>query len=84
MTVTIGGTLIAAGFLRMDRRLAFAGGSALFMVALIVMALSPSYWLALGVLGFFTGVPEALVRRSWRAWDFGPGMAVTRRRSVAC
>jgi MFS family permease len=46
----IGGALIAAGFLRMDRRLAFAGGAALFMVALIVMALSQSYWLALAVL----------------------------------
>ena len=34
----------------MDRRLTFAGGAALFMVALIVMALSPSYWLALAVL----------------------------------
>src|SRR5882757_3293484 len=46
----MGGALIAAGFLRMDRRLAFAGGAAFFMVALIVMALSPSYWLALTVL----------------------------------
>jgi len=46
----IGGTLIAAGFLRMDRRIAFAGGSALFMVALVIMAVSPSYWLALAVL----------------------------------
>jgi MFS family permease len=46
----IGGALIAAGFLRMDRRLAFAGGAALFMVALIVMALSQSYWLAVAVL----------------------------------
>ncbi len=46
----IGGALIAAGFLRMDRQLAFAGGAALFMVALIVMALSQSYWLALAVL----------------------------------
>ena len=46
----IGGALIAAGFLRMDRRLAFAGGAALFMAALIVMALSQSYWLALAVL----------------------------------
>jgi predicted MFS family arabinose efflux permease len=35
---------------RMDRRLTFAGGAALFMVALIVMALSPSYWLAFAVL----------------------------------
>ena len=34
----------------MDRRLTFAGGASLFMVALMVMALSPSYWLALGVL----------------------------------
>ena len=34
----------------MDRRLPFAGGSTLFMVALIVMALSPSYWLAFAVL----------------------------------
>ena len=46
----MGGTLIAAGLLRMDRRLTFAGGASLFMVALMVMALSPSYWLALGVL----------------------------------
>jgi MFS family permease len=46
----LGGAAIAAGLLRMDRRLAFAGGAALFMVALIVMALSPSYWLALAVL----------------------------------
>jgi MFS family permease len=49
-----GGTLIAAGFLRMDRagdrRLAFSGGAALFMVALILMALSPSYWLAFALL----------------------------------
>ena len=46
----IGGTLIAAGLLRMDRRLAFAGGAALFMVALILMALSPSFWLAFAIL----------------------------------
>jgi len=46
----IGGALIAAGVVRMDRRLTFAGGSALFMVALIVMALSPSYWLAFAAL----------------------------------
>lgn len=46
----LGGALIAAGFLRMDRRLAFAGGAALFMVALIVMALSPSFWLAFAAL----------------------------------
>lgn len=46
----IGGALIAAGLVRMDRRLTFAGGAALFMVALIVMALSPSYWLAFAVL----------------------------------
>ncbi len=46
----MGGALIAAGLLRMDRRLVFAGGSALFMVALIVMALSPYYWLAFSVL----------------------------------
>ena len=51
----IGGALIAAGLLRMDRRLTFAGGAALFMVALIFMALSPSYWLAfiLLVIGGF-------------------------------
>ncbi len=42
----IGGALIAMGLVRMDRRLAFAGGAALFMVALIVMALSPSFWFA--------------------------------------
>ncbi len=46
----IGGGLIAAGFLRMERQTAFVGGSALFMVALIAMALSPSYWFALAVL----------------------------------
>jgi MFS family permease len=46
----IGGALIAAGVVRMDRRLTFVGGSALFMVALIVMALSPSYWLAFAAL----------------------------------
>jgi MFS family permease len=46
----MGGSLIAAGLLRMDRRLAFAGGAAFFMVALVVMALSPSYWLALGAM----------------------------------
>jgi MFS family permease len=46
----IGGTLIAAGLLRMDRRLAFAGGAALFMVALILMALSPSFWFAFAIL----------------------------------
>src|SRR5215475_2248111 len=46
----LGGALIALGVLRMDRHLMFAGGSAMFMVALIVMALSPSYWLALAVL----------------------------------
>jgi MFS family permease len=45
-----GGALIAASVVRMDRRLTFAGGAALFMVALIVMALSPSYWLAFAVL----------------------------------
>jgi MFS family permease len=46
----LGGTLIAAGVIRMNRQLTFAGGSSLFMVALIVMALSPSYWLAFAVL----------------------------------
>lgn len=46
----IGGTLIATGLMRMDRRLMFAGGSSLFMVTLLVAALSPSYWLALAAL----------------------------------
>ncbi|MBV8412630.1 MAG: MFS transporter [Alphaproteobacteria bacterium] len=46
----LGGTLLAAGLMRMDSRLLFAGGAAFFMVGLIVTALSPSYWLALGVL----------------------------------
>ncbi|MCX7360844.1 MAG: MFS transporter [Alphaproteobacteria bacterium] len=48
------GALMAAGLLRLDshgdRRLAFAGGSALFLVMLIGMALSPSYWLAVALL----------------------------------
>jgi MFS family permease len=34
----------------MDRRIAFAGGAAFFMVALCIMALSHSYWLALALL----------------------------------
>ena len=46
----MGGALIAAGMVRMDRRVTFAGGAALFMVALIVMAVSPSFWLAFAVL----------------------------------
>jgi predicted MFS family arabinose efflux permease len=46
----LGGALLAAGLMRMDARLLFAGGAAFFMVGLIVMALSPSYWLALAVL----------------------------------
>ena len=53
----LGGTLIAGGFIRMNRTLTFAGGSSLFMVGLIVMALSPSYWfglLALIIGGFGT------------------------------
>jgi MFS family permease len=48
----VGGALIALGVVRMDRRLTFAGGASLFMVTLIVMALSPSYWLAFAVLVF--------------------------------
>ena len=48
------GALMAAGLLRLDshgdRRLAFAGGSALFLVMLIGMALSPSYWVAVALL----------------------------------
>jgi MFS family permease len=50
MGALMGGALIALGFLRMDRRMAFAGGAALFMVALIITALSPSYWLAFTAL----------------------------------
>ena len=46
----IGGALIAMGVVRMDRRLTFAGGAALFMVALILMALSPSFWFAFAIL----------------------------------
>ncbi len=45
-----GGALIALGLMRMDRRIAFAGGAAFFMVALCVMALSHSYWLGLAML----------------------------------
>jgi MFS family permease len=45
-----GGTLLALGLMRMDGRLLFAGGAAFFMAGLIIMALSPSYWLALCVL----------------------------------
>ncbi len=46
----LGGALMAMGVLRIDRRLLFAGGAILFLVALFVMALSPSYWLALAAL----------------------------------
>jgi len=46
----LGGTLLAGGIIRMSRQLTFAGGSGLFMVALMVMAVSPSYWLAFAVL----------------------------------
>jgi MFS family permease len=46
----LGGALLAAGLIRMDGRLLFAGGAAFFMVGLIVMALSASYWLAIAVL----------------------------------
>jgi MFS family permease len=46
----MGGALLAAGLMRMDSRVLFAGGAAFFMVGLIVMALSPSYWLAVAVL----------------------------------
>jgi MFS family permease len=42
----MGGAMIAGGIVRMDRRLAFGGGAAVFLVALIAMSLSPSYWLA--------------------------------------
>jgi len=45
-----GGMLLASGLVRVDRRLTFVGGSALFFVALLVMAISPSYWLAVAVL----------------------------------
>jgi len=34
----------------MDRRVTFVGGSAFFMVALVITALSQSYWLAFAVL----------------------------------
>ena len=50
MGALVGGTLLAIGVLRMDRRLTFAGGAALFMVALVITALSSSYWLAFTVL----------------------------------
>ena len=46
----IGGALIAAGIVRWERQVVFVSGSAMFLVALIVLALSPSYWLALTVL----------------------------------
>ena len=46
----LGGAMIALGLLRMDRRIAFAGGAIFFMVALCIMALSHSYWLALTLL----------------------------------
>jgi MFS family permease len=50
MGALMGGALIALGLLRMDRRMTFAGGAAFFMVALVITALSPSYWLAFTAL----------------------------------
>ena len=49
----MGGLLLAGGYIRMNRQLTFAGGSSLFMVGLIVMALSNSYWL--GLLALIVG-----------------------------
>jgi MFS family permease len=46
----LGGVLLASGHVRIDRRLAFAGGSLAFMLSLVAMALSPSYWLAFAIL----------------------------------
>ncbi len=47
----IGGALIAAGIVRMDRpRSPSRVAPSLFMVALILMALSPFYWLAFALL----------------------------------
>ena len=46
----LGGAALASGLVRMDRRMTFVGGSSLFFVALVVMAMSPSYWLAVLVL----------------------------------
>ena len=46
----IGGAMIAGGIVRMDRRLAFGGGAAVFLVALIARSLSPSYWLAFAAM----------------------------------
>jgi MFS family permease len=45
-----GGLALASGIVRLDRRIAFVGGSVLFFVALLAMAISPSYWLAVAVL----------------------------------
>jgi MFS family permease len=45
-----GGLALASGVIRLDRRLTFVGGSVLFFVALLAMAISPSYWLAVAVL----------------------------------
>lgn len=46
----LGGAALASGLVRMDRRMTFVGGSSLFLVALVAMALSPSYWLAVLVM----------------------------------
>jgi MFS family permease len=45
-----GGIVLASGLVRLNRRLTFIGGSSLFFVALVAMALSPSYWLAVSVM----------------------------------
>jgi MFS family permease len=46
----LGGVLLASGRVRIDRRLSFTGGSLAFMLSLVAMALSPSYWLAFAIL----------------------------------
>jgi predicted MFS family arabinose efflux permease len=72
----VGGTLLAAGLIRMDGRLLFAGGAAFFMVALIVMALSPSYWLALAalILGGFGTAGFSNMQTTLMLTEAPPGM----------
>jgi MFS family permease len=46
----LGGMALASGTVRLPPRQVFIGGTLAFFVALIGMALSPSYWLAVAVL----------------------------------
>lgn len=46
----LGGLLLASGRVALNRRLVFIGGTTLFLLSLVGLALLPAFWLAVGVL----------------------------------